>query len=498
MTVTLKDLPVDVGVVFEGERVRWKDTRIEYGGPRVEQKFELCKVVDPDSIEDERVIVRGPDIPDTEPQTSHELGILIEMAGEKLERDLEAVFERRVHEFTNFISGAMHLNQRYDIHIRISKKTGNKGFTLKDWGNGFIALYKATFPIIEKIQITFYTDPQALEELYSSALDTYSQRDARARELKDEEIDTFYGCVLCQSFAPTHVCVISPNRISSCGSINWFDARAAAKVDPEGPNFEIKKGELLNPDTGEYTGVNEHMKERSMGEVSKVEMYSMFSNPHTSCGCFEAIAFYIPEVDGMGVVHRDFKGESVNGLPFSTMATQTGGGQQVPGFNGIAIEYLRSPKFLYPEGGIERLVWLPKAVKDRVPDAFTDEFRPKVATEEEVSDIDSLKAFLQKQDHPIVKRWTSEPEVVPVGEAPSPIPQEAVPAAAPATTIAAPAATSVAIPTGANVIAAPTITLPIMLPPGASGGSGGSQLKLILNNVKINIDKVYIKKKDEE
>jgi len=489
MTVTLKDIPVDVGVVYEGERVRWKDTRVEYGGPRVDRKFELCKVVDLDAIEDEKVIVKGPDIPDVEPQTSHELGILIEMAGEKLEKDLEAVFERRVHEFTNFVSGAMHLNQRYDIHVRISKKTGDKGFTLKDWGIAFIALYKSTFPIIEKIQVTFFTDPAAMEDWYTTARETYEGRDARTRALTDEEVDAFYGCVLCQSFAPTHVCVITPNRISSCGSINWFDSRAAAKVDPEGPNFEIAKGELLNEATGEYSGVNERMKERSMGEVERVEIYSMFSNPHTSCGCFEAVAFFIPEVDGIGVVHRDFKGEAVNGLPFSTMATQTGGGQQVPGFNGIAIEYLRSPKFLAPEGGFERLVWLPKAVKERVPDAFPEGFAEKVATEEETTDIESLKAFLKEKDHPVVQRWKeappAEPEVVPVGE-PAPAPTTMAPTTMTPTTMAA-------VPAGA--IAATTITLPIMLPGGAAGG--GNELKLVLNNVRININKVYLKKDEK-
>lgn len=490
MTVTLKDLPVDVGVVYEGERIRWKDTRIEYGGPKVEHKFELCIVVGLKEIEDEKVIIKGPDISDTEPQTNHEIGILIEMAGEKLEKDLEAVFERRIHEFTNFISGAMHLNQRYDIHIRFSKKTGDKGFSLKDWGNAFIALYKSTFPIIEKIQITFLTDPKALEELYQPAIDTYEQRDARARAMTDEEVDAFYGCVLCQSFAPTHVCVITPNRISSCGSINWFDARAAAKVDPEGPNFEIQKGEQLNDETGEYSGVNERVKERSLGEVTQVEIYNMFDNPHTSCGCFEAIAFYIPDVEGIGVVHRDFKGETVNGLPFSTMATQTGGGQQVPGFNGIAIEFLRSPKFLAPEGGITRLVWIPKSVKDRVPDAFPDGFAEKVATEENVTDIESLKAFLKKKDHPVVQRWkeappTEVPEVIPVKGAPSATPTPTATVAAPTSMTTLPAGT----------IAAPTITLPITLPSGAT--SGGSDLKLVLNNVRINIKNVYIKKKDE-
>ena len=64
--------------------------------------------------------------------------------------------------------------------------------------------------------------------------------------IHDEDVDLFYGCSLCQSFAPTSVCVITPDRIALCGAINWFDGRAAAKVDPEGPQFAIEKGECLD------------------------------------------------------------------------------------------------------------------------------------------------------------------------------------------------------------------------------------------------------------
>lgn len=51
----------------------------------------------------------------------------------------------------------------------------------------------------------------------------------------------------------------------------------------------------------------------------------------------------MPEVDGIGLADRDFKGATPNGLPFSTMAGQTGGGKQVVGFLGMGILYYFSP-----------------------------------------------------------------------------------------------------------------------------------------------------------
>ena len=73
--------------------------------------------------------------------------------------------------------------------------------------------------------------------------------------------------------------MVSPDRVSLCGAINWFDGRAAAKVDPEGPQFAIEKGELLDASTGEYSGVNDIAKKLSAGEFDKIKLHSFFRLP---------------------------------------------------------------------------------------------------------------------------------------------------------------------------------------------------------------------------
>jgi acetyl-CoA decarbonylase/synthase complex subunit beta len=226
--------------------------------------------------------------------------------------------------------------------------------------------------------------------------------------MKDEDADAFYGCALCQSFAPTHCCVITPQRYSNCGAISWFDGRAASRIDPKGPLFRIEQGECVDPEHGEYTGANQIMKEKTLGAIDRVWLYSAFGYPHTSCGCFEGLAFYIPEVDGLGLVFRDFQGKTVNGLAFSTMADSAAGGRQVDGFHGVSIEYLRSPKFLQADGGWNRVVWLPSNVKDRVRDFIPAELVDKIATENDVETLSQLRAFLQDRAHPVVERWAEE------------------------------------------------------------------------------------------
>ncbi len=457
-----KDIPVEVGVIYEGERIRRNDMQVELGGPSMKQKFELAKVKPLDEVEDGKITIIGPDIKDMKEGGVYPLGILVEAAGKNIDQGLEGVIERRIHGYLNYIEGFMHLNQRYDIWIRLGKKSFQKGLNSFEYiGKVLVRLFKSELPIIEKVQVTFITDPAKLSELYPEAIQAYESRDAKARGLKDEDVDKFYGCVLCQSFAPSHVCVITPQRYSNCGAISWFDGRASAQIDPKGPVFAIERGELVNSEKGEFTGVNETVKKRTLGEVNKVWLYTAFDHPHTSCGCFEAVAFYIPEVDGFGIVNRSFKGVTVNGLPFSTLADSTAGGRQVDGFHGMSIEYLRSKKFLAADGGWNRVVWLPKEVKERVQEFIPKDVVDKIATEENAQNIDALKAFLKEKGHPIVATWAKEE---------APITEEA--------------ASAEMKPTEGEMIQVATATsLPIM--------AGG--FKIILQDAKIYAKKVIIR-----
>ena len=461
-----KDIPVDVGVIYEGERIRRNDMQVELGGPSIKEKFELAKVRPLDEVEDGKIIIIGPDIKDMKEGEAYPLGVLVEAAGSTLDQQLEGVIERRIHGYMNYIEGFMHLNQRYDIWIRLSKKSFQKGLNSFEYiGKVLCRLFKSELTIIEKVQITFITDPAKVQEMYPVALQDYEARDAKARGLKDEEVDKFYGCVLCQSFAPTHVCVITPQRYSNCGAISWFDGRASAQIDPKGPVFAIERGELINAEKGEYSGVNETVKKKTLGEVNQVWLYTAFDHPHTSCGCFEAVAFYIPEVDGFGLVNRSFKDVTVNGLPFSTLADSTAGGRQVDGFHGISIEYMRSPKFLDADGGWNRVVWLPKEVKERVKDFIPKDVVDKIATEEDAQNIDALKAFLKEKGHPLVAKWKEEAAAV----------EEAAPAEA-------------REEEGAMIPVATAATLPIM--------AGG--FKIILKDAKIYAKKVIIRSMKSE
>ena len=455
-----EDIPVGVGIIYEGERIRGKEMQVELGGPREPYKFELVQARKLNEIEDGSIKIIGKDLPKLEVGQNYPFGMLIEVAGKEIEKDLEGVIERRIHEYANFIEGFMHLNQRYDIQIRLSKKSYERGFsTFNLLGEVLKRLYKSEMLFIEKIQITFMTDPAAVKEWYEKAMKIYDARDARARGMKDDDVDVFYGCSLCQSFAPTHLCVITPQRYANCGAISWFDGRATAKIDPKGPVFEIPKGEKIDDLKGEYKEVNRVIREKSLGEIERVTLYTAFGYPHTSCGCFEGVAFYIPEVDGFGVVHRNYKGDTVNGLSFVTISDLTAGGRQVDGFHGLSIEYMRSPRFLQADGGWNRVVWMPSEVRERIKEFLPPEIIPKIPTENDVKNLDELKEFLKQKDHPIVKTWVE----------------------------------ATAVETGkGEEITVPTLEMPGEMMP-IQGIPSGFGFKIILKNAKIKAEKMIIK-----
>ena len=468
-----EDIPVDVSPMYEGERIRSANMFVELAGPK-SIGAELVQVED--NVEDGKIIVKGPELADMKEGEIYPLGILIEIQGEKLERELEGVIERRTHELCNYIKGFMHLNQRDQIWCRVSKEAKESGFKLEHLTKALSTLFREEFPIIEAISITILTDKAEVEVFLEKAKSLYEERDARARELSDEDVDVFYGCVMCQSFAPTHVCVVSPDRTALCGAINWFDCRAAAKMDPEGPIFEVEKGKVLDELKGEYENVNLMVSDRSQGTFDRVYLHSVFEYPHTSCGCFEAVAFYVPELDGIGIVDRDFKGETPLGIPFSAMAGQCSGGKQVEGFTGLSLEYMRSPKFLQADGGYERVVWLPKEVKDALVNYIPADLIDKIPTEEDVNNIKEIRTFLEEKEHPILERLKVSTEEIETDENPIETSEfEEIEEMGEVETRET---------TTSPVAYAPEMTLPT-----------SSGMKIILKNAKIYAEKVIIKRK---
>ncbi len=319
-------IPVPYGSAFEGEVVRKNDMRVEFGGKK-SRAFEYLFMTDLDEIEDGKIEIVGPGFEQLEDQGAMDLGILIRVAGRKMEKDFEPVLERQVHYFVNGASGIQHIGQRDIAWIRISKADVEKGFNLRHFGDILHARFHADFgSIVDKVQVTIITDPKLHTEWLEKARQAYEERNIRLGSMTDESVDEFYSCTLCQSFAPNHICVISPERLGLCGAYNWLDCKASKQINPTGPNQPIKKGMATDPVKGVWQGVNEFVINASHQQVQNVSVYSIMVDPMTACGCFECIAMVVPEANGIMIISREDTSMTPAGMTFSTLAGMAGGG----------------------------------------------------------------------------------------------------------------------------------------------------------------------------
>jgi len=415
VNVTKIDIPMSFGPAFEGERVRKDDLFMECGGGRT-PAVEVLISKEMDEIEDGLVTLDGIDISELERGQNVPLGILVEVAGREMQSDFEPILERQFHHLMNYIQGIMHMGQRNIMWLRIGTAAVEKGFSFKHLGTVLHGkLHQEFGAIVDKIQVKLFTTEEGVQMVSNLATSVYTERDLRLGAMTDETEDVFYSCTLCQSFAPSHVCVITPERIGMCGAYNWLDGKASYNINPTGPNQPIEKGECTDEDNGYYTGITEFVNQASRGAVPEVSCYSLMNNPMTACGCFEAIAAMLPTCNGIMVVNRDYLGMTPSGMKFTSLAGMAGGGMQTPGFMGVSKHYMTSKKLFKAEGGLKRVVWIPKMLKEELAEKLKEvcadigmpELFDMIATEEQGTTEEEIYEFLKEKGHPALEMETA-------------------------------------------------------------------------------------------
>jgi acetyl-CoA synthase len=413
LKVSVAEVPVPVayGPAFEGERVRGEEIYLECGGGRTPM-VEWVTTKRMEEVEDGKVEVIGPELSDVEPGSRLPMAIAVEVAGREMQDDFEPILERQIHHLINYAQGVMHIGQRDIAWIRIAKQAVEKGFKLQHIGDILHAKLHQDFGrIFDKIQVKLYTEEAKVKEVEEQARAVYGKRDARIEGMTDETTDTYYSCTLCQSFAPSHVCVISPERTGLCGSYNWMDCKASYEINPTGPNQPVEKGEVIDQKMGQWKGVNDFVLKASRGKIDHYNFYSIVNDPMTTCGCCECIAAVLPMCNGVMTVNREYTGETPCGMKFTTLAGTIGGGLSTPGFVGHGKYNTCQRKFISGDGGIQRIVWMPKSLKEEIgerlkarakeigipdlPDMIADE---TVGTTEE-----EILPFLQEKKHPALE-----------------------------------------------------------------------------------------------
>ena len=408
--ITKIDIPVSFASAFEGEIIRRGDMQVEFDGSR-KDCFELVCTKDASEVEDHKFTLVGPDFDQMEVGSKQQIAYIVDVAGKNMQSDFEPVFERKFHSYINCIEGVMHTGQRDMIRVRISKNTFDAGFRAKDLAEVLYANIKNEFDaVVDKCAITIVTDAEECTKLrHELAVPAYDRRDERLTSLTDESVPVYYSCIMCQAFSPSHVCVVTPERLGLCGAVSWLDAKATHQLDPQGPCQVITKERVIDENLGRYEDVDEAVAKLSQGALEHVTLYSIMEDPMTSCGCFECICGIEPFSNGVIIANREYAGMTPLGMTFPDLASMTGGGVQTPGFMGHGKHFISSKKFMKAEGGIERIVWMPKDLKEQVAERLNetakelygiDNFCDMVGDETIATDPETLLEFLTEKGHP--------------------------------------------------------------------------------------------------
>ena len=410
--IKVKELPIPVAfaAAFEGEIIRKADMKVEFWSSK-NTTCELVTMRDAAQVEDHRIVVDGPDIDSGD--TEYALATYIEVYGAKMQKDFESVIERKIHAWFNYMEGVMHTGQRNQFRIRVSNDAFGKGLRMKHFGEVLYYMIMDEFAaVVDKCQVTLVTDPEKAKKILDEeAMPAYNARDDRLSSMTDESVDKFYTCILCQSFAPSHCCVVTPERLGLCGAVSWLDAKATKELNDAGPCQPISKEGCTDEVKGYYPDVDRMVNAATQGAVEHVSLYSIMEDPMTSCGCFECICGIEPISNGLVICNREFKGMTPTGMTFGELASMTGGGVQTPGFMGHGKHFIASKKFMKAEGGLGRIVWMPKALKDQVAEKLNasakelygiDNFADMVGDETITEDAEALLNFLTEKGHPVL------------------------------------------------------------------------------------------------
>jgi len=409
--IKVKELPIPVAfaAAFEGEIIRKADMHNEFWSSK-NPTAELVLMREMDEIEDHKITIIGSDLADAKELA---LGTFVEVAGKKMQPDFEAVIERKFHAWFNYMEGVMHTGQRNQVRVRVSNGAFEAGLNVRHFAEVLYVMIRDEFDaVVDKCQVTIITDAaEAAKFRDELAMPRYAARDARLESLTDESVDRYYTCILCQSFAPAHCCVVTPERLGLCGAVSWLDAKATNELDPNGPCQPIFKEGCTDERTGRYQSVDKAVFDSTHGAVESVTLYSILEDPMTSCGCFECICGIEPVSNGVIIVNREFSGMTPAGMTFGELASCTGGGVQTPGYMGHGRHFIASRKFCSAEGGIQRIVWMPKELKDDVGERLNktakelygiENFVDFVADETITTDCEELFGWLTEKNHPVL------------------------------------------------------------------------------------------------
>lgn len=331
---------------------------------------------------------------------SNEIGILIEIAEKHFTDDIALIVEKTALKSLNYISGLRASMEDQVLRLDFSNEISIDDKMIAEaiyWG------IRSQYPRIKNIAVKIIYDHEELI-IQAEKIEKYNnQRLSYIENMTEENTDIFCICTECRPFSLVHTCIATPQRVPMCASRTYASIKTAAYFGSSTIPWQrqsekriplrsvCKKGRVIDSQKGEYEGINKVYQKMTHGKLKRVYLHSLRDFPHTSCGCFQSLAFWIDAVQGIGIISRNSTAVTPDGNTWAKLANRAGG-KQSDGITGVSLEYIRSKSFLRGDGGISNVVWADSVLYEKIKDLFLPD--KKVATEKDVNNTEELNTFL--------------------------------------------------------------------------------------------------------
>jgi acetyl-CoA decarbonylase/synthase complex subunit beta len=376
------DLAVAAAATFENLRIRSQEDPLtalpDYASPSYErQDFEPVARLggDPASWfllqQASETLPAEPAPPSSAPGEGSPIGLRLLVDDPTLDAPGAAELERSALSYLNLLRG-VRVESRDPLTLALDKDAACSPDHLADVIRRGLRL---EYPRLGPVEVQVITDPAKLNALAPAVAAEKARRAREIARLRETDEEIIFACESCAPFSREHVCLTHPLRTPMCGR-RWTEMLVGARYmgvsagrpwrrrgRPENCCNVVPLGRALDPLKGEYEGLNEFVRTATQGRMQRVFLHSVREHPHSSCGCFAALAWWSDDLGGLGLMHRGFDGAAPDGSTWNSLANRAGGKQQ-PGITGVGPDYLRSPKFLQGDGGWPAVKWMTQKLKD--------------------------------------------------------------------------------------------------------------------------------------
>ncbi|MBR5995588.1 MAG: hypothetical protein IK026_03305 [Eubacteriaceae bacterium] len=398
------DIPVGTNDAFRFADIADKET-VYAAGTDIGRTWAMALTRLPDRITDRMVETVGSERFISGKIDEH-LFIMAEICGEKLNDIAEAVIERKIPEWIDSAEGVSCRIVNGKMVLKVSNTALRNGFTPYILGRIVYDGIKAEFGgIVDKAQISVISDEEKVGKLIDRVgRPKLLQTDDKTGSIRDDNCDRFYICAKCSARCPGRYCVITPSRQGECGRIDYITAMTSYRSS-EKSGFQEVSAEFTDKDRGICPDVNRALKDAA-GTQREAALYDSVMPGTPQIPFAECYAITSPDRQGIIIAYKDYDGTVPGNIASYDEAAHTADrGETAEGIEGVSADFLVSGKFMNASGGVKRIIWMPKSLKDRLGvrlDKISDDgnFSYRVSDETRSTDFERIAVLAGYQNHP--------------------------------------------------------------------------------------------------